>query len=346
MGGIKPGGRRLRAGDSNRWREFELIEWLRRRVTLRPATAEMGIGDDAAVARPAANALELTTCDALVENVHWSFAWCDASSLGKKAVAVNLSDIAAMGGIPQRAFMTLAIPKHFKKKDLLRLTRAVIDSLEKHHVLLAGGDTVLSSGPMFLALTIQGKVPPKEVIGRGGARPGDVLLVTGTLGAAAAALACIKRFGFIPRELSGLKRKLLTPEPRLHAGRLLARAGGVHAMIDLSDGLAGDARRLAQASQVGVYIDTTSLPVSAATRLCARRLNVKGWELALRGGEDYELLFAAPAKKATGLVKLLRQRAGVPCCVVGKVVSAREGLRQILPGGRSAALSDSWEHGG
>ncbi len=329
----------------NSWQEFQLIDLIRQRSGRLGAGDKIGIGDDASAHYADSRKLELITCDALVEGVHWKSSWCDPESLGAKSAAVNLSDIAAMGGTPQRAFLVLALPAKTARPFIIRLIDGLVSELSRFGVRLAGGDTVLSPGPIMISLTLQGTAAAGAVIRRNGARPGDLLLVTGELGTAAAGLGMLRRPRLRTPVRDRLVQRWLRPQPRLREGTLLARSGQVHAMIDISDGLAGDTRRLIQASRTGACIFASQLPVSLAVRMAAPVLKCDPLELALSGGEDYELLFSCPSPYAPKLINTLRKRTGTICTVVGKILPQREGLYLIRPDGRRAELPPGWEHG-
>lgn len=207
------------------------------------------------------------------------------------------------------------------------------------------GDTVMTTGPVVATLTLQGSAPRGELLTRQGARPGDLLLVTGDLGASAAGLACLRAGRGLPRAVAPLVKRYLLPAPRLTAGRVLAHSGRVRACLDLSDGLAGDARRLAEASGAGLAIHAERLPVSRQTRLAAERLRRDPLDWALSGGEDYELLFAVRPADAAAVARHLRVLARVPCTVIGEVLPARAGLRLIRQG-KTLPMPKGWEHGG
>jgi thiamine-monophosphate kinase len=328
------------------WREFRLIESIRRRYARAGRGDVLGLGDDAAAYRPEPGRVELVTCDALVEGVHWDFAWCPPRDLGKKTAAVNLSDIAAMGGEPRRAFLILALPPRLPETTALAVTAGLAAELARHGARLAGGDTVASSGPMMISLTLQGVAAEAELLTRAGARPGDWLAVTGDLGAAGAGLRLAQRPGLKSPARGAVLRRLLAPSPRLREGRVLARSRRVTAAIDLSDGLAGDVRRLAEASRVGIRLAAARLPIAASTRRAARDLGADPLALALGGGEDYELLFTLPPEDAPRVLGAVRAATGTPCTVVGEIVSARKGLRLIEPDGREVPLPVGWEHKG
>jgi thiamine-monophosphate kinase len=196
---------------------------------------------------------------------------------------------------------------------------------------------------MMVSLTLQGVVRKKEMLRRRGARPGDWLLVTGDLGGAAAGLLELQR-ARNPQKLDTYPvQRWRRPMPRLAEGRYLGKSGRVHAALDLSDGLAGDLRRLCAASAVGARIYAEHLPLAESTRRTASARKQPAWSLALQGGEDYELLFAVPPAAAPVLADGLR-RLGTPCTLVGEVLPAARGLSLVLPGGKTAPLPLGWEH--
>ncbi len=328
------------------WREFPLIAEIRRLAGPLGPLDRLGIGDDAAAYRPPARSRwEVVTCDTLVAGVHWSWDWFAPEAAGRRAAAANLSDLAAMGAAPERAYLSLALPRSFSSRQARGLARGVILELRRFGARLAGGDTVSTSGPAVVTLTLQGAVPAAELLTRQGARPGDLLLVTGDLGASAAGLACLRAGRGLRKAFGPLVKRYLLPAPRLTAGRVLAHARRVAACLDLSDGLAGDARRLAEASQVGVAIHAERLPVSRLTRLAAQRLGRDPLAWALAGGEDYELLFAVRPADAGAVARHLRVLARLSCTVIGEVLPARAGLRLIRQG-KTLPLPQGWEHGG
>jgi thiamine-monophosphate kinase len=272
--------------------EFAVIDRLAQKLhpSVRSSPAvPLGIGDDAASWQPEAGKAVVVTTDALVEGVHFRVDWTDWRSLGHKMLAVNLSDIAAMGATPRLATIVLGLTGNEPIADLEDLYRGASDIAAAYAVIIAGGDIVRSPGQMFMSVTVLGEVHPARVLRRDGANPGDLVVVSGTLGASAAGMRLLES----PRESATgdlLIAAHLRPVPRVALGSTLADAG-VTAAMDLSDGLAGDLRKIIEASGVSVEITVETVPVLPAVRA----LFPETWlDLALRGGEEYELLMTIP----------------------------------------------------
>jgi thiamine-monophosphate kinase len=255
---------------------------------------EVGVGDDAAVLRPTPGRRLVVTTDVLVEGRHFGSAFSEPEDWGWKAVAVNLSDLAAMGAAARWLLVALTVPDQASLTLLQRLYAGIGEACEAFAVALVGGDT--SGGPVLsLAVTALGEAD--RAVTRAGARPGDRLVVSGPLGAAAAGLALLERDDQPARELLGRFPGLAVahrrPRPELATGMRLAHAGAT-AMIDLSDGLAGDALHLAEASGVGIELHDAAVPLAPGVAEAAALLGRDPAELALGGGEDYLLAAALP----------------------------------------------------
>jgi len=297
--------------------EFRLIERFTRPFT-RGEGVVVGIGDDAAVLRPPRGEDLVATVDAVVEGVHFTRAFAP-EDVGWKSLAVNLSDLAAMGARPLWALVALATPPGADAGRLARLGRGIAACARRHGVSVVGGN-VTAADRLSLTVTVVGAVPRGRALLRSGGRPGDLLAVSGTLGDAA--------LGIEAGAAASLRRRQRRPEPRLALGR--EAAGIARAAIDLSDGLLADLGHLCAASGVGARIEVERLPVSRAYRAATRGLSLPH-EGALSGGEDYELLLAVPPGRLPALLAAAR-RSRTPLTVVGEL-ERRPGVR-VVKGGR------------
>lgn len=327
--------------------EFAFIERIRGpHAAAKGAGLVVPVGDDAAVLDIPPNHQAVITTDMLVENVHFRREWSDAYSIGWKAAASNLSDLAAMGAEPGYAFIALGVSNEDTVESLERLYDGFSDCLNRYGARLAGGDTSASPQGLVVSVTLVGTVEAGRALTRTGARIGDALLVTGTLGNAAAGLRLLETLGVAKaerahRDLVNAHRR---PPPRVPAARAAAATGKVRAAMDLSDGLAGDLAKLCAASGVGARVETERLPISDGLRAAASELGQDTAALALSGGEDYELLLSVlPAD--VDAVQAATAEVGVPCTVIGEIV--RTGLRVIAPDGTETDLADAgrgWDH--
>ena len=292
----------------------------------------LGIGDDAAVIETPAGSQMVVTTDMLVEHVHFRREWSDPYSIGWKSAAVNLSDIAAMGAEPTFAFLSIAFNETETVETLERIYDGFSDCLNRYGARLAGGDTNSTPDGMVISVTLLGSVKTGQAFTRAGARPGDILLVTGALGDSAAGLALLQEYGTpraekVDKGLLNLHRR---PQPRVMASRVLVETGHVRAAMDLSDGLLRDLHKLCAASQVGARIDTAHLPISDAARSAAKMLSKDPVLLALQGGEDYELLLVVAPEHVDAVIEAVTA-AGTPLVAIGEI--QKSGRRIVAPNG-------------
>lgn len=312
--------------------EFRLIRALSRRFGQAGPGVLQGIGDDAAVIRPSHGTALLLTTDLLVEGIHFDPGLASFEEIGYKAAVANLSDIAAMGGTPQYLLVALAVPPSGTPADIQGLYRGLMQPGRAHRVQLVGGDTSASRAGWFISITLTGSIQPGLALTRAGARVGDLVYVTGTLGDSLAGLCLLKPHGpgrRRPVRGSGaayLIHRHLRPIPRIKAGRLLATRRLATAAIDLSDGLSGDLTHICERSGVGAEIEAAALPISSALRAYATAHRIDPVELALTGGEDYELLFTVPPRKEQAL-RQLSQRMACRLSCIGRIRSRAFGLR-------------------
>lgn len=322
--------------------EFELLARIRERLPASGSRTHLGSGDDAAITLP--GGATATSVDALVDGVHFRRNLASPAQIGHKALATALSDLAAMGAEAGEAYVALGIPPDFDEEECLELLDGMAALADQIGTDLAGGD-LTRSAQLFLAITVVGHAPaPDTFVTRGGAQPGDALVLTGEVGGAAAGLELLNSgdskadFAFMgpmghlktKSAVEGLIERQLEPMPRLAAGRALALAGAT-AMIDLSDGLGADARHLAQASGVKLEIEAAAVALAPAAVALSNATGREPWWL-LGGGEDYELLASiAPARLEQASEAVLKQ-GGVPLTKVGEVKPGA-GVEIRPPGG-------------
>jgi thiamine-monophosphate kinase len=324
--------------------ERDLIAEIRARVPPAPPWLLVGIGDDAAVVKPERGALEILTTDGLIEGVHFDRRFSTPRDIGWKALAVNLSDVAAMGGTPRLALLSLALPAAIVPDEIHALVDGFLALAADARVTLAGGNVSRSPGPLMVDVTVTGFARARQVLTRGGGHAGEDLYVTGTVGAAAAGLGYSKasKDGKDWKALEGIDecvRRHCAPEPRVRIGALLGRNRAASACMDLSDGLADAVRQMAAASGTGAAIDAAALPIPAAAREWFERAGLDPITSAVAGGDDYELLFAVPRRSRGRLATVVRQARGVPMTRIGaltkepQTVIIRDGVPEPLPQG-------------
>ena len=334
--------------------EFDFIESLRRRVSstsLKSESLICGIGDDAAVFRSTAGKETVITADLLVEDIDFRRTTTPPYLLGHKALAVSLSDIAAMGARPLWSLISIGVPEDVWQTDFaVRLYDGLLDLANRYGVQLIGGDTSRTNERVVIDSIVTGECSAGTAVKRSGASAGDQIFVTGSLGAAAAGLRLIERGAHLAEQnladedsqkLDHVLLRQLRPEPRVGWGIVLGEERLATAMIDLSDGLSSDLNRLCEASRVGALIDSSSLPIdNYVTELCGRRA-LDPLQLALHGGEDFELLFTV---KPGNVAKLPRRVDGVEIKRIGEITNASAGVT-IAEGARTWELKPGgWEH--
>lgn len=341
--------------------EFGLIGRIQELAPRKSSSTLIGIGDDAAALKLSASSTLLVTTDLLLEGVHFDLSYMDFFSLGWKAAAVNLSDIAAMGGIPRFCLTALGIPAGVSVEQITEFYRGFNALLKSYRTTLIGGDTCSSRKGLFISVTALGEVEPKRIITRAGARPGDKIYVTGTLGDSAAGLELLRNapdrdirgqalcgmrnkksdIRYPKSEIQKLIARHLRPVPRVEWGRKLALSGCASAMIDLSDGLSSDLFHICEQSGVGAEISAEKIPLSESLLKSSGQLKKQPRYYALSGGEDYEILFTVPEDKAKKF-----QTLRIPATEIGRVTG---GSRLVLvdADGRKKTLRPSgYDHFG
>lgn len=341
--------------------ERELIRRIQARTPAPPGWVSVAIGDDAAIVEPERNAAEVVTTDALIEGVHFERAFSGAADVGYKALAVNLSDLAAMGATPRFALLSLALPAALAVEAFDALVDGFMEIGAAHRVTLVGGNVTRTPGPLAIDVTASGSVKRRRAILRAAARPGDELFVSGTIGAAAAGLDWCRASiadpaGPVnvetewPRSRTGNASagdmracvdRYLRPEPRVRLGSLVGRNRAASAGIDLSDGLAAAVRQLMEASGTGAVIDADAVPVDEAARRWFRSRGADPVLEALGGGDDYELLVSVP-RKLTRRLAAVGRLARTPLTRIGEVTAARDLV--LRRHGRDEPLPEGYEH--
>jgi thiamine-monophosphate kinase len=358
--------------------ERELIARIQQLLPPAPPWLLVGIGDDAAIVEPERNRVEVLTVDAIVEGIHFDRAFVPPDAIGHRALAVNLSDLAAMGATPRLALLSMALPGALPLADFDAIAAGIAALAAAHRLHVVGGNLTRSPGPLMIDVTLVGTVKRRQGLTRAGAKPGDDLYVSGTIGGAAAGLGLLRKVvghqssvvghqspvvSVGPQSTDDLRLRLmtddsrlttddwrlmtayLTPEPRIRLGLLLARNRAASACVDLSDGLADGAQRIAEASGVGVTLDAAALPIEPAARRFFEAQGLDPVEESLAAGDDYELLVAV-RPRARGRLAAAIRHGGVPLTRVGRCTEERAVVMRRPGGdaGTNAALPSGYTH--
>jgi len=307
--------------------EFDLIRRIQKRIaTSGPSDPSvlLGIGDDSAAFSPSPGNCILATTDILLEKIHFDLAFSTFFQIGYKAVSVNLSDIAAMGGTPRFYLVSLGLTGKESVRDIDSLYRGMNEASREAGISLIGGNMTRSNAGLFVSITLLGEVPKKEMVTRSGGAAGDSIYVTGTLGDSSAGLEILKK-----RMRKGLFRELPVkhqmPTARWKEGRLLAQNKIPSAMIDLSDGLSSDLCHIAEQSGVGAVLECEKLPISATLKRYAKSIGANPFDYALHGGEEYELLFCVPEENL-GRLNTLIHNGEISAHRIGEFFPKKNGL--------------------
>jgi len=315
--------------------EFGLIDLLAKMEVGRDERLLIGIGDDAAAWQGDAS-IQLASVDSFIEGVHFTPQTTPWPEVGWKALAANISDIAAMGGIPRYALVSLALPADSEVDDITALYTGMLKIAKRYGVSLIGGD--ISRAPLVaISITILGSSPTQNLLTRFDAKVGEMVAVTGNLGAAAGGLEIVKQKRDIDAEAEGqLRNAFLHPTPRVAEGLLLVEQG-VKTAIDISDGLVADLNQICKASRVGARLEVERVPVAPAVKAA---FGEKAVELALSGGEDYELLFTAGGD----IMARLKKAASVPITVIGEITDGKGVSLVDKQGNPFKIAKPGWEH--
>jgi thiamine-monophosphate kinase len=308
-------------------KELDIIQRIRRAATRGRRKPGIGIGDDCAILDIPRGRQILVTTDFSLEDVHFRREWHPADSIGHRCLARGLSDIAAMGGTPQSAFLSLALPADLPQKWVDEFVRGFLKLAKHYSVQLAGGDTAQSPNGVLTDIIVVGSVPTGKAVLRSGAQAGDIIYVSGTLGTSVVTLQQLRKG---KKLWTAQHARHFYPDPRIALGRYLREKKLVSAMIDTSDGLSSDLRHICDESKVGAVVDQAALPAVD---------HDDGLQFALHGGEDYELLFTAPPNR-----RIPPRIAGVPITRIGEIIRGRS-IKLHTPDGKSQPLiPGGWQH--
>lgn len=322
--------------------EFGLIDLIKQDTISDHGSVVVGIGDDAAVLLPTPRQLLLMTTDMLVESVHFDLATTTPWQLGYKAVAVNLSDIAAMGGVPRHAVVSVALPSSTPTELVVNLYQGMKEICHEFGVNIVGGDTVSSPQGLVINVAVTGEVAPVNLVRRSGAQIGDIVAVTGYLGNSAAGLDLLSVGEWEDFDFAWpLVTAHLSPRPQVKAGAILAAAGAT-SMDDVSDGLASESNEIAKASGVGIKLYAEQIPLATELKAAAAKLGKQPLDYALYGGEDFQLLFTMEPRKYE---ELLIVQPDLQLIRVGEIVDSNQGVTLVdAEGGVQVIEAKGYNH--
>ncbi len=325
--------------------EFGLIDKIKNETLIDSRKVIRGIGDDAAVFSIGKGRVALLTTDILIENVHFIRNKISPHDLGYKSMAVNLSDIAAMGAKPEHAFISIGIPEDIDTDYIDMFYQGVKELAKKYSVNILGGDTSLSTSGLIINIALTGSAVKKNILYRNTARPGDIIYITGNLGDSKAGLY------FVINNITNLDHQALKlinvhnkPYPYVHEGIFLAGCRGVHSAMDISDGLGSDLGHIASESNAGFILYEEKLPVSDELINFCSKFSKDISDYALNGGEDYVLAFTADPKNALNIEKSYYKKFNKKLFRIGEITDAPEIILQLKDGKRKAVTGTGWDH--
>jgi thiamine-monophosphate kinase len=316
--------------------EADFIIWVQRQTPRSSPSLTLGIGDDAALVRVRPRHEIIITTDMSIEGVHFESRFHPPKATGHRALARSLSDVAAMGGTPRYALISLALSKSYTQVWLKQVYSGLFALAHRFGVAVIGGDTAVTSGPTMLDVIVTGEVPRRQALLRSGAKVGDLIFVSGRLGMAALGLRLLLSGSRIhkPAEKSALRAHLF-PQPQCELGRFLSERRLASAMMDISDGLSIDLRRLCDSSGVGAELFAEQIPMPALPD------QNDALKLALHGGEDYQLLFTVSAKQAA---KIPQRFGKIPLHCIGEIQTSKA-INLVTADGKTRALKpEGWDH--
>ncbi len=309
--------------------EFGFIDTIKEECTTTSKNVIKGIGDDCAVFAPSSGRVLLLTTDMLVEDIHFLKSKMTPYQLGWKSIAVNLSDIAAMGGRPLVLLISLAIPPKTDVKLMQDFYKGMKDICEHYDITIVGGDTVASPDKLVINISLIGDAKENEVLYRSGARPGDSIYLTGNVGDSFAGLKILKKGISAPKSIASYFTKIHNePNPLIEKGMAIAASGLANAMIDVSDGLLSDLGHICKESSVGAMLFRSKIPLSSELKSLASREKLNPLELALSGGEDYHLLITVPKVNIKNFEIVCKDKGLLPLYLIGKIVEGK-GIKMV-----------------
>lgn len=319
--------------------EFGFIESIKKECITTLKDVIKGIGDDCAVFGPSSGRVLLFTTDMLVEDIHFLKSKMTPYQLGWKSIAVNLSDIAAMGGRPLILLISLAIPAEMDVEIIQDLYKGMKDICEHHKVNIVGGDTVASPDKLVINVSLIGDAKENEVLYRSGARPGDSIYLTGNVGDSFAGLKILKKEISSPESIKNHFIKIHNePKPLIETGMAIAASGFANAMIDVSDGLLSDLGHICKESGVGALLFRSKIPLSSELKLLASRVKFNPLDLALSGGEDYILLLTVPEANIKDFEIVCKDKGLLPLYLIGEI-KEEKGIRMVNDNGSIEEIS-------
>ncbi len=327
--------------------EFGLIDRIRSALPEPGPNVVVGIGDDVAVLEGSAESVWLATCDVQVEGAHFLRDSITPRDLGKKALAINLSDIASAGGIPRFALVSLGLPPDLEVGFLDQLYAGLREEGEKFGVEIVGGNMSRSRLGMFIDVFLLGETLRDNVVLRSGAAAGDRIMLTGTVGDAAAGVALLLDGNLRTDDsyAATAAERQHSPTPRVKEGALIGALRQASSMIDVSDGVASDLGHILEKSGVSARVEAARLPVRPENRELAKLARGDEWHFALHGGEDYELLITAPVGRAERLAQRITAETGTPVAIIGEILPPGQPAQLVLPDGKTVPLGvKGWDH--
>ncbi len=306
----------------------------------------IGLGDDTAVIKIDHNKALIATCDIQIEDQHFRLKHISTYQLGRRAIAVNLSDIASMGGKPSFALVSLGLPPKFSVIDYDRLFQGIKDELSQYSAHLVGGNLAKTENKLIVDVTMLGEVHPDRLLSRSGSKVGDKIFVTGKLGESGAGFHILEAFGqHYPEKYANLVKAHLQPTPRIEAGKMIAETEIATSMIDISDGIASDLYHICQMSGVGAEIHSKRLPLPENIEEVSEIAHTNPLNIAMHSGEDYELLFTVKPDVIPALITEISNKLSLLITEIGHIVTRTEGYYLIdSQQNRIPILPKGWDH--